>query len=299
VFTRNDAYMFTAKDRQHAVEAVSATIRGGMYLDWATVQPSVDFTNATTTLLMDDPRNWPSRFVISGFTYDRFEQAHDGAAGPAWNHAARCAWLARQVSYDAGPYEQAARVFRQHGYTSGAKAILIAQRRQARHAITGQWSIPRRGLDRAYSLTVSYGYRPGRVLWLIALLLFLVTGSFLVPTARAAMRATGPGGTLYTTTGPIRPSSTPGPIARPAATAVLPHPADACGNGQVRCFNPFLYAVDTVIPLVSLGQRSTWYPDAAAPDGTFMQWWLNTATVLGWVLSSIFVLSLAGLARSM
>jgi len=29
-----------------------------------------------------------------------------------------------------------------------------------------------------------------------------------------------------------------------------------------------------------------------------MQWWLNIATILGWLLSSIFVLSLARFARS-
>jgi hypothetical protein len=29
-----------------------------------------------------------------------------------------------------------------------------------------------------------------------------------------------------------------------------------------------------------------------------MQWWLDIATILGWLLSSIFVLALAGLARS-
>jgi hypothetical protein len=29
-----------------------------------------------------------------------------------------------------------------------------------------------------------------------------------------------------------------------------------------------------------------------------MQWWLNIATLLGWLLSSIFVLSLARIARS-
>jgi hypothetical protein len=29
-----------------------------------------------------------------------------------------------------------------------------------------------------------------------------------------------------------------------------------------------------------------------------MQWWLNMATILGWLLSSIFALSLARLARS-
>jgi hypothetical protein len=29
-----------------------------------------------------------------------------------------------------------------------------------------------------------------------------------------------------------------------------------------------------------------------------MQWWLNAATILGWLLSSVFVLALASLARS-
>jgi hypothetical protein len=28
-----------------------------------------------------------------------------------------------------------------------------------------------------------------------------------------------------------------------------------------------------------------------------MQWWLDIATILGWLLSSIFVLALAGFAR--
>jgi len=33
-------------------------------------------------------------------------------------------------------------------------------------------------------------------------------------------------------------------------------------------------------------------------DGLLMEWWLNIAAILGWLLSSVFVLSLAGLARS-
>jgi hypothetical protein len=59
-----------------------------------------------------------------------------------------------------------------------------------------------------------------------------------------------------------------------------------------------LYSVDTVIPLISLDQRSTWYPDPRVRDGEFMTWWLDIATILGWLLSTIFVLSLAKLARS-
>ena len=282
----------------HAIEAISATIRGGMHLDWTAVSPSVDFTNATTSFLIDDPRNWPPTFVISGFSYDRFGQSAAGATAPAWDHARRCAWLSRQAAYDAGPYEQAARVFRRHGYTSGARAILISQRRQARRAATGRLALPRRMLDAAYGATVSYGYRPWRVLWFLAALLILVTVSFQMPGAQAAMRAAS-AGSIYAAHS--RPPA-PGPASE---TATGPHNSAAhkavaadCSGGQVRCFNSVLYAIDTVVPLVSLGQRSTWYPDAKAPDGTFMQWWLNGATMLGWLLSSIFVLALASFARS-
>ncbi len=86
----------------HAIEATSATIRGGMELGWATVSPSVDFTNTSTTYLADDPRNWPERFIISGFSYDRFGQAQGLASARTWDHAARCAWLGHQSAYDAG-----------------------------------------------------------------------------------------------------------------------------------------------------------------------------------------------------
>ena len=66
----------------------------------------------------------------------------------------------------------------------------------------------------------------------------------------------------------------------------------------MRCFDAPLYAIDTVIPLISLDQRSTWYPDAGVRYGPVLLWWLDAATLLGWLLSSIFVLSFARLARS-
>jgi hypothetical protein len=273
--------------RGHAIEAISAVINGGMDLGWQSVSPSVDFTNTRTAFLADDPARWPGQFAVSGFSYERLEQPQGSPSGRTWDHSARCAWLRRQAIYDAGPYEQAARVFRQHGYSNGAKSILVAQRRHARTAITGRASASRRALDAAYSFSVSYGYRPARVLWVIALLLILVTVTLQIPSARAAMRATTSAGTVFTTVGPLQPQGS-------GAT----HRTDACGDGQVRCFNPVFYAIDTVVPLVSLDQRDTWYPDTSTPAGVIMQWWLDLATILGWLLSSIFVLALAGLARS-
>jgi hypothetical protein len=68
--------------------------------------------------------------------------------------------------------------------------------------------------------------------------------------------------TVYTTQGPLRARGAAHPAAGTPLAGTPPGSKDACGNGQVRCFNAFLYAIDTVIPLVSLGQRTTWYPDA-------------------------------------
>jgi hypothetical protein len=279
----------------HAIEAISTTVRGGIDLGWAAVSPSVDFTDAVTTFLADDPATWPERFTIAGLTYERFEKPQGAQPKRIWDQAARCAWLSRQTEFDSGPYEQAARVFRQHGYTREAEHVLIAQRRHARQVGRSSATWPRRAVDAIYA-TVGYGYRPSRVLWLLAVLLVLVAASLELPASQATLRATTGNGDVYSTGGLLTPSASavsPGPGARGRSPR-----ADSCGDGEVRCFSPVLYAIDTVVPLISLDQRATWYPDPNVRGGQLMLWWLNLATLLGWLLSSIFVLSLARLSRN-
>jgi hypothetical protein len=279
----------------HAIEAISATVHGSIDLGWKMVSPSVDFTDATTTFLADDPATWPERFTIGGLTYDRFERPQGAPPGPVWDQAARCAWLSRQTEFDSGPYEQAARVFRQHGYTTEAEQILIAQRGQARRVGRSRAAWPRRATDASYAI-IGYGYRPARVLWLLFALLVVVTISLEVPAAQATLRATNGNGAVYTTSGPLVPSAgTPAPSPRTRASKTG---GDSCGNGEVPCFSPVWYAIDTVVPLISLDQRSTWHPDLHVRGGELMLWWLNLATLFGWLLSSIFALSLARLSRS-
>jgi len=168
----------------------------------------VDFSDTTTTVLADDPASWPPCFAIAGLTYERFGHPLRGRLRELWDYKATCAWLGRQASFESGPYEQAARVFREHGHLSEAEQILMAQRRHAAR------------VDRS--------------------------------------------------------------------NAIWPR----------RAVSPVLYAIDTVVPLISLNQRSSWYPDTHVRYGEFVLWWLNLATLLGWLLSSIFVLSLARLSRS-
>jgi hypothetical protein len=279
----------------HAIEAISATVHGSIDLGWTAVSPSVDFTDTTTTCLADDPGTWPERFTIAGLTYDRFENPQNARPRQIWDQAARCAWLRRQADFESGPYEQAARVFRQHGYAREAEQILMAQRRHARQVSRSIAPWPRRALGAVYA-TIGYGYRPARVLWLLAALLVLVAVSLELPSSQATLRATNGNGAVYSTSGLVAGSAGPGATGS-AAGGAAPR-ADPCGDGQVRCFSPVLYAIDTVVPLISLDQRSTWYPDPHVRGGEFMVWWLNLATLLGWLLSSIFALSLAGLSRN-
>lgn len=78
--------------------------------------------------------------------------------------------------------------------------------------------------------TIGYGYRPARVLWLLALLLALVTISLEVPGNRAALRANNGNGDVYAASGLLTASSHRSPGA--AATSA---PRDTCGDGEVRC----------------------------------------------------------------
>jgi hypothetical protein len=291
-----------ANEHGHAVEAISATVRGGIDLGWKTVSPSVDFTDATTTFLADDPATWPERFAIAGLTYERFESPQGTKLSKVWDEGARSAWLGRQAEFDSGPYEQAAKVFREHGYTSEAEHILIAQRRHAGRVSRPHVIWPRRVIDAIYA-TIGYGYRPSRVLWVLAALLVLVIASLEIPAAQATLRANNGNGQVYAPSGLLiastRPVGTqPPPGTQPSAGGRGSVHADSCGDGEVRCFSPVLYAIDTVVPLISLDQRTTWFPDPYARGGQLMLWWLNLATLLGWLLSSIFVLSLARLSRS-
>ena len=255
----------------------------------------MDFTDATTTFLADDPATWPERFAIAGLTYERFESPQGTKLTNIWDKGAQSAWLGRQTEFESGPYEQAAKVFRQHGYISEAEHILIAQRRHAGQVSRPSVMWPRRVIDAVYA-TIGYGYRPSRVLWALAALLVLVITSLEVPPPRPRCGPTTATGSVYATSGLLIASAVRGAAPAPGSSASAR--TDSCGDGEVRCFSPVLYAIDTVVPLISLDQRATWYPDPYVSGGQLMLWWLNLATLLGWLLSSIFVLSLARLSRS-
>ncbi|HEV7827082.1 MAG TPA: hypothetical protein VGP02_19500 [Mycobacteriales bacterium] len=267
-------------DRGSAFEAISAVVRSGIDLGWRIRDGAVDFTDARTGYLADDPAvDWPRRAYLSGFVYERFAPPSFREGGGVSDARTRGAWLARLEPYDPRPWEQVARVLRAGGDHSGAEDVLIAQRRRARQLEQRRW---RRIVDRLLDGTVRYGYRPQRALAIMLVLVAAVAVSLAVPAARATMRATDPSGVVFTPDGP----------AERAGAA----PPGACGGGRVRCFQPVLYALDTVVPIIDLKQRSTWYPSRDR-GGTPMEWFLNACTMLGWAASTVFALSFTRLGR--
>lgn len=280
--------------RGDALEVISSEVRGGMYLDWKRVGPSLDFFSSTTSVVADDVNTWPQRADLSGFTYERFDVPGPVGRSP-WNLDDRLRILSTQDPFDLGPYEHAAAVYRAHGRFSDAEEILIAGRRRAVReevaaAGTTGAGVRRRVVGRSlqvgsklYDISVRFGFRPARALGLIVALVLLVWLSLVGPWSgsQQVMRATDASGAVYTPEGPV---------------AEMPTAVDGCA--QVRCFSPLIYAIETVVPLVDLGQRGTWYVRSSAAHGTLYDVWFTIATLSGWALSTVFLLSFSRLGRS-
>ena len=275
------------------IEAVSATVRGGMHLRWKDVPKSVDLTGAVTTVLADDPARWPRRSAIAGFVYDRFD-------GP-WNWRTRRDWLSAMVPFDAGPYSRRQGVPPARPSCRGrAPAHRAAQAGQAGAAT--RWPVTAPPTSRPAGSSV-WGHRrlrlpSGPYLVVLGALLALVGVMMLTPAVQQTLRATDPRGNVYAVDGRLvtvngTTAATDG-TTTPARLAARSGP---CGDGQVRCFDPVFYTVDTVIPLLSLGQRATWYAETRSSAGTLTSTLLNLASMLGWLLSTVVVLSFARLAR--
>ncbi len=267
-------------ERDTAFEAVFADFRGGIGLGWNVVAGTVDLTGATTTYLADRPeRDWPAGSHVGGFAYARFE-AVGSRGGAVWGPAARIAWLSRMGTHDPRAWEHLAAVLRTAGDRDGAEAVLVAQLRRARPFRTA----PRRFFDFLQDVTVRYGFRPQRAVYLLLALIAAVTVALYLPGVQDRMRATDQNALVFS----------------PAGAHPLPgeaNPSGECGNGKVRCLSPFFYAVDTVVPLIDLHQRSTWYP-VDERDGPLLGWALNLCTILGWAASTVFALSFTRLGRA-
>lgn len=250
---------------------------------------TLDLTTANIGTLHDDKiDSWPGpgRLSLHGLEYKNISHESPRAS------KTRIEWLRLQEGFWPQPYEQLAKVLRESGNDRGAKDVLIAKNKDKteRTKLTrSQWC-----WYRLLGPRIGYGHRPWLALrWALG---FVLVGWFLFAVGYSCGLIAPPGDSAYTTTEKL-PVPDPGNESKGISTA---YPV----------FNSLVYSVDVFIPVVDFHQAKYWLPNANRGDklikigpwplhtGGLLLFWLWTETVLGWVLSTLFVIGFTGLVRT-
>lgn len=158
--------------------------------------------------------------------------------------SARVAWVAgADEGFMPQPYEQLATVLRRSGRDDDARQVAIT-REQARQE-TLRW--PGKLLGRFLGATVGYGYKPGQGCWWLAGLFLIDWFVFTWGKENGHLRAIGDR--------PVKPPE----------------------------FHVSLYALDHVLPVIELGQRSYWSATG------FFQYWQTGSDLAGWLLVTVIL----------
>jgi hypothetical protein len=267
------------------LRARGADIQHGFY--WQEIKCAsgtvLDLTNASAAQISDDKGSWPpqGKLSIRDFSYGMIGKEH-------FNAEDRLKWLERQFvespsgktkpappedEFGLQPFEQLASIFRRTGHEADARKILFYKEEARRQlgALGGFSRFASWFLGR----TIKHGYEVGRVL-LVGL--FIIVLSWLVF------------GSGYEAGLILKARDTP---KDPGTT----YPS----------FSPFIYSVDSFLPIVDLHQEENWLPDAGktcllyngrkVDGGLFLRWYLWAHIAIGWGISTLAVVSFTGLVR--
>jgi hypothetical protein len=178
------------------------------------------------------------------------------------------------------PYEHAARILKSSGYESASTQILISKADDlCRH---GELSWSARLISRSLGLVIGHGYRPHRALIFMLYIIFF----------GAAVFHDGKRNGLVTKTNAS------------FSSVVM--------ESNYPKFQPFIYSLDTFLPVVDLGQKSYWTPNANSGFqakfslidfkftwGSALRVYLWLHILLGWFFTTLWVAGFTGLVRKL
>ncbi len=264
--------------------------------------------------LMDQASVWPTgtnQLDLEGFTYDRISSTSPQTL------AERADWLRTGSSwgdfFTPQPYTQFTRVLRRQGDEAEARKVLIererllaehrqkrdrAAYRQARNGglrkRSGIW-LRMRGAQLWSALTrvvTGYGYAPQRALFASLSIVGLSSLLFMCFWRLGAMV---PADAVILTSAEWQQAFARNPLAPaldwPAAGTLAP------AGSHYETFYALAFALDVYLPIVDLGQQSTW----AATTATWAGWTARLATwavqTLGYVVTTLGLAAITGVIQ--
>lgn len=297
-----------------AIEASRAIVKGAFFLRGkARLEGTLALTGASLGTIHDEAACWPKpgELLLNRCRYGAFID------GPV-DAESRLDWLARQTPERWGedfwpqPYEQLAAVFREMGHGEDASSVLVIKerlQRRARRARTENpvWRALLTVADGILGVTLGYGRRPlFALVWLtffwlagVATFAYAERQGAIMPNSAVVLRA--PEWTLCgIAQGEQRSLVATGPSQGLAAP----------GQNQLACFrqrweassypafSPWMYSLDTLLPVLDMGQRSFWRPNPTKPGGRIAINYFYFQSVVGWALSLLAVAGFSGLVKS-
>lgn len=160
------------------------------------------------------------------------------------------------------------------------------------------WQIGRIWLDLAWShikdrmarYLVGYGYRPFNTVWILALLVGI---GWVVTYLAYEHGDFAPNSDVILSTPDWQV------LAESANSNPAKEWASKTNKGRdYESFHSLAYAVDVVIPIVSLGQEASWAPSTSRGDWGVVLWWLRWfLKIFGWIVSAVGAAAITGIIR--
>ena len=280
---------------------------------------TIDLSSAKAEVVNADKKSREGfNFILEGFSYSRF-------AGRI-NTDALIMWLTSHPGNDFSPqpFEQVASTLFAMGRDKDARRILFAME----NIISAGGKIPKPSIvARAWSwlwertgqplwewcgrpawrwllkIATGYNYLPSRMFWASAF--FVILGTILFGAAEER-------GYIVPHQPVVLANSEYQKIVRGEETETQGYPANCprplAPTKAVRCllpnypkFCPFLFSLDVFIPVFSLHQEQYWFPktptDADSWLAKILPFWYWIEIIAGWVLVSIFGLTVTGIMQ--
>lgn len=269
--------------------------------------------------LRDDVGSWPDNLDLDGFTYDRFMNTTTLAKD-------RLKWL-KKGSFSNGtfspqPYTQAAKVLRAMGHDGEARKILVEREQILAREVRRRWHVKDNGRaylvmenpyrtaglgvlwlwDLAQRKVVGYGFAPFLALRALAVLLAVAFtlahftwkhGDF-APNSDVILTSAGWQATLVYDCENFAPN---------AITVCDHNPANTWSGQLTRgmdwdTFNAPAYALDLVVPILTLGQTEAWAPSKDRGAWGRALWWGRWVLIIGgWLVSALGVAAITGVMQ--